>query len=110
MKKNLQLITKIVVSSVLLGIILWRVDKPMLVENIKLLDLRYVPFIFILIALNYIVGSFRWKALLIHKNSEHVTVPYLTSLYFIGAFFNNFMPTSVGGDVYKVYRLGKKNK
>ncbi|MBI4091297.1 flippase-like domain-containing protein, partial [candidate division WWE3 bacterium] len=32
---------------------------------------------------------------------------YLFRLYFIGSFFNNFLPTSIGGDVFKAYKLGK---
>jgi len=46
--------------------------------------------------------------LLIHEKSNEVSRLYLFKLYFVGAFFNNFMPTSIGGDVYKVYKLGKK--
>ncbi len=106
--KNYKLILKIVVSSVLLTIIFYRIDKASLVENIKLLDLRYAPLIILLLILNYVVGAFRWKSLLIHNNSHKVSVGYLINLYFIGAFFNNFMPTTIGGDVYKVFKLGKK--
>jgi uncharacterized membrane protein YbhN (UPF0104 family) len=78
------------------------------VETVKILDLRYAPIIVLLLVLNYVVGAFRWKSLLVHKNSERADVKYLINLYFIGAFFNNFMPTTIGGDVYKVYKLGKK--
>ena len=31
----------------------------------------------------------------------------LSKLYYIGLFFNNFMPGSVGGDVVRIYYLGK---
>lgn len=108
MKKYKKFILKLVVSVGLVGIILWKVDRRGIIESIRSLDFRYVPLIFGFLILNYVVSSFRWKLLLIHKNSEHITVSYLTSLYFIGAFFNNIMPTSMGGDVYKIYRLGKK--
>jgi len=108
MKKNLQLLLKIIVSGTLLTIIFLNIDKESLVENLKLLDLRFAPLIVLLIVLNYVVGAYRWKSLLIHNNAKKVTVKYLIYLYFTGAFFNNFMPTTVGGDVYKVYKLGKK--
>jgi len=108
MSKTLKLLLKILVSGALLVIIFLRVDKESLIESIRILDLRYAPVIVLLLVLNYVVGAFRWKSLLVHKNSDSVGVPYLINLYFIGAFFNNFMPTTVGGDVYKVYKLGKK--
>jgi len=84
------------------------VDKDILLANLNLLDKRFIPLIIGLLVSNYVVSSVRWKSLLVHKNSAGITVKYLTSLYFIGSFFNNFMPTSMGGDVYKIYALGKK--
>jgi uncharacterized protein (TIRG00374 family) len=32
----------------------------------------------------------------------------MIKLYFVGSFFNNFLPTSIGGDAYKIYKLGEK--
>jgi len=108
MKKSLQMLLKILVSGTLLTIIFLQVDKEIFLNNIKLLDLRFAPLIFLFIILNYVIGAYRWKSLLIHNNAEKVSVKYLIYLYFTGAFFNNFMPTTVGGDVYKIYKLGKK--
>jgi glycosyltransferase 2 family protein len=99
---------KIFVSLVLFSIILWRIDREALFESFRMLDVRFIPVILLLLILKYVVSAFRWKALLIYENSEKVSVSYLTNLYFIGSFFNNFMPTSIGGDVFKVYKLGKK--
>lgn len=107
-KKTLNLILKIVVSGALLTIIFLRVDKQQFAQSVKLLDLKFVPLIIFLLIANYVVSSYRWKSLLIHGNGEKITVKYLIYLYFTGAFFNNFMPTTMGGDVYKIYKLGKK--
>ncbi len=100
---------KITVSLVLVITLFFSIDRAALVANFTLLNLKWVPLILFLVILNYIISSFRWKQLLtIYKNSRGVSVGYLINLYFIGSFFNNFMPTSVGGDVYKIYKLGKK--
>ncbi|MDO8261004.1 MAG: lysylphosphatidylglycerol synthase transmembrane domain-containing protein [Candidatus Magasanikbacteria bacterium] len=101
-------IFKIFVSVVLFAFIFWKIDKFALISSFKLLDLRYIPLIIALLVVNYVVSSIRWKSLLIYPNTKHITVTYLTGLYFMGSFFNNFMPTSIGGDVFKVYKLGKK--
>jgi len=108
MKKHGKLLLKISISALLLAVLFLRVDKNILIKNLSLLDFRFAPFIVLFLALNYLFSSIRWKRLLIYENTSGVSVWYLTSLYFIGSFFNNFMPTSIGGDVYKVYRLGKK--
>lgn len=99
---------KITVSAALLYIIFSRIDRESFAQNLKLMDLRYAPFILLFIVLNYVVGAFRWKQLLVYEDTRHIKVKYLINLYFIGSFFNNFMPTSIGGDVYKMYQLGKK--
>ena len=107
--KNLrQLIIKILVSVGLIAYILFKVDKQSLFTNLKLMDPLYIVPIITFIVLNYVISSLRWKQLIIHENSKRLSLEYLTSLYFIGSFFNNFMPTSIGGDVYKVFKLGKK--
>lgn len=51
------------------------------------------------------VSSLRWSVIL----KKDMDVPYrkLLSIYFIGMFFNNFLPTMVGGDLVKGYYLYK---
>ena len=99
---------KLAISAVLLLIIFTKVDVAELVENIQLLDYRYAFFVPIFIIVHYFIGGVRWKLLLLGEDAKEVSTKYLINLYFIGSFFNNFMPTSVGGDVYKMYQLGRK--
>lgn len=107
--KKLNTVIKVLVSlALILYIVFKKVDKAELVKNFSLLDWRFVPLIFLLIMAHYVVSSLRWKSLLVHEKAKGVPIKYLLSLYFTGAFFNNFMPTSIGGDVYKMYRLSKK--
>ncbi|MBU0535008.1 MAG: lysylphosphatidylglycerol synthase transmembrane domain-containing protein [Patescibacteria group bacterium] len=107
--KKLNTIIKVLVSlTLILYIVLKKVDKAEFIKNFELLDWRFIPLIFLLIVGHYVVSSFRWKSLLVHEKAKGVPVRYLLSLYFIGAFFNNFMPTSIGGDVYKMYHMAKK--
>jgi len=108
MNKTKKLVIKVLVSIVLIGIVVWKVDTDAVLLNIKLLDWRIAPLVIFFLILNYILSGIRWKSLLVHKGSEKATIPYLVNLYFVGAFFNNFMPTSIGGDGYKIYKLGQK--
>lgn len=101
---------KILISIALLSILFLKSDREALLSGLGMIleNPIYIPLILFLFVMNYVVSSLRWKSLLIYDNSEKVSVRYLSGLYFIGAFFNNFMPTSIGGDVYKVYKLGEK--
>lgn len=108
MKKYIKLFLKIAISGFLLFVILSHIDKNALLENFRKMNYSFVPLILLMFFLNYLLSSIRWKKLILHEKASELSVPYLTSLYFIGSFFNNFMPTSIGGDVYKVFKLGQK--
>src|SRR3989338_3387105 len=103
-----KLALKLLISILLIGVIIWKINFNQIVDTVRLVDFKIVPLVILFIALNYIISSIRWKALLIHSGGEKASVGYLTKLYFIGAFFNNFMPTSIGGDAYNDYKLGSK--
>ncbi|WP_455210488.1 lysylphosphatidylglycerol synthase transmembrane domain-containing protein [Kaarinaea lacus] len=55
----------------------------------------------------FILISFRWWSLLKTKNASTKYRDIVGSFY-LGLFFNNFLPTGIGGDVVKIVRLHKK--
>jgi len=55
-----------------------------------------------LTALNIVVASFRWRVLLSAYGAPHrPSLLRLTRLYFVGFFYNTFLPGAVGGDVVR---------
>lgn len=50
------------------------------------------------------VGVYRWRIMVQLQGFEH-SFSRLTTFYFVGLFFNLFLPTSVGGDLGKCYYL-----
>lgn len=57
------------------------------------------------LAMNF-VSSYKWHILLVSRNI-HAGFWRLFALYYVGKFFNLFLPTGVGGDVARVYELGR---
>lgn len=55
-----------------------------------------------------VVSTYRWSVIL--KKDMDVSYVRLLSIYFIGMFFNNFLPTIVGGDIVKGYYLYRESK
>jgi glycosyltransferase 2 family protein len=108
MQKYKSLILKITISGLLFYFLFRQIDLATVMNNFRNMNYSYIPFVLAFLILNYVFSSLRWKALLIFEATEHVKIHYLTKLYFVGSFFNNFMPTSIGGDVYKFVKLGKK--
>lgn len=71
-------------------------------------SLIYFPIIALLIVLNYVISTYRWRDLVLVEDKSKPSYKSFLNLYFIGSFFNNFLVTSIGGDAYKIFKLGKK--
>lgn len=65
-----------------------------------------LPFVLALacLAISNFTACLQWK-LLLEKQNVHLKYGHLLKLYYVGLFFNNFMPGNVGGDVKKVYDI-----
>lgn len=63
----------------------------------------YVP-AFLLFLGNIFLRAYRWH-LLVSALEQEVSYGRLVTLYFVGFFFNNFIPSGFGGDVVKVISL-----
>ena len=75
-----------------------------------LLDMDWLPFLATLVL--FLSGSFvrayRWGCL-VWALGVQVSYWRLVDLYFIGAFFNQFLPTGVGGDAVKMFELSRED-
>lgn len=108
----MKLLLKITVSA---GIIVWLVatlEWHALVAALKDSLPIYLLAAFLAIQLTVFSSVWKWR-LLIHaiwqdkQPAKETSFFQLCKLYYIGLFFNNFLPSSVGGDVVRVVRLSK---
>lgn len=53
-----------------------------------------------------LLTAWRW-GILLRAQSLPVPIPYLARSFLIASFFNYFLPTNVGGDVYRAYDTGR---
>ena len=111
-KSYLQLLIRFIVS---VGLMVWLVTMIDWDEAFRIMK-EGSPFYFVLafLAIQITVATSIWKWKMLIQSSEkklrndQVSPTYLGKLYYIGLFFNNFMPGSVGGDVVRIFYLGKK--
>lgn len=96
------------------ALILWLINKfewNKILEIVKQGSLIYIIAAAIAIQLTVAPSIFKWKMLvdssLNHVDKKGASFTKLGRLYYIGLFFNNFLPGSVGGDVARVYYLGR---
>lgn len=112
MNKWVGLLVRIGLSFTFLGILFWKTDLPKFSATFRTID--YPLFLVSLISYTmlFIPLSYRWQLLLRALGIE-VPMERLFKTYLIGVFFNNFLPTAIGGDVVRgldLYRLTRKGK
>lgn len=100
------LLWKLLVSLVLLAILLWRVDADRLVGTLRALPLPVFVASFLLYVLGYVLSTIRWQRLLLAEGIR-LRLARLMLVYFQGAFFNLFLPSLIGGDIFRGYAIYK---
>lgn len=76
-----------------------------------LLSMEWLPFwaALLLFLSGALVRAYRWGSLVWALGVE-VSWWRLVDLYFVGAFFSQFLPTGVGGDAVKMYELSRDDR
>ncbi len=101
MKKILNFVLKLLVSAVLLYFFLSRIDTDAVIQTLKQTDIPLFIAGFSLYLCTVFVSTKRWSLFL----PQGLKYSKLVSLYFIGSFFNTFLPGIVGGDAVKAFYL-----
>jgi uncharacterized membrane protein YbhN (UPF0104 family) len=98
-------LARIVISAGLLAWIIRGAGLAQLLEVARGADWRLYGLASALALVGIFIRALRWQALL---NAVGARVPFGRTLYlyFVGAFFNTFLPTGFGGDVVRVLEVG----
>lgn len=106
-KKLLATVLKTAISGSLLAGLITFADFHKIISSLQNFNLKWLPLIFLLITLSVVVSTFKWRILI---KAQNVSISFLTLFrhYIIGLFFNNFLPSSIGGDGVRIYLTGKK--
>jgi uncharacterized protein (TIRG00374 family) len=108
MKKTVLMLLKVVVSLGILAYIFTKViDIRHLWANLREADLSYIIAGILFYFLVQTLSAWRWY-LLIKPQELEVSFPKVLAYYFLGMYFNFFLPSAIGGDVFKVYYLHKE--
>ncbi|MCL6087369.1 MAG: flippase-like domain-containing protein [Actinobacteria bacterium] len=75
--------------------------------TLKEIDITLALLSFSTIVYGIWITAYRWQTLL-KTQGIRLSILSLASSTLIGVFFNNFLPTSIGGDVYRAYDVTKK--
>ena len=103
-KNYLKLFLKILVTGLALFYVFKKVDFKEIVEVITYVNPFWLLGSFILFNISKIIASFRLRHFY-EACGVPLDITYNIKLYYLGAFYNLFLPGSIGGDGYKVYLL-----
>jgi uncharacterized protein (TIRG00374 family) len=99
---------RIVVS---VGLLWWVLDHAQfgdVVQTISTARVEWLVAAFLVCTLGVVFGAWRWQILLASQG-RRVSVFHLFGSYMIGLFFNNFLPSTIGGDVVRAAGAKKKS-
>src|ERR671935_1358924 len=100
-RRHLLLALKISVSIVLLAVLFSRIDVGRLWASARKASLPWLGAAFALYVVNILASIWRWHLLL---RAQHVPIRRrrLVESFLVACFFNNFLPSNIGGDVIRI--------
>ena len=101
MRSVLTWAVKLLVSGGLLYWLLRRVDRAQLWNNIQHASPLWLGVALALYFVMILVSAWRWKQLL-DAQAVPATFTHLVASYLVATFFNNFLPSNIGGDVIRI--------
>ena len=107
MNKKIAILLKVIVSLGLITLLVNQVDFNKIVNILKNVDITMIVYALILLIIQVFIATTRWQYVL---KCQKIMLDYKNTLQILwsGLFFNQAMPSSVGGDVIRCYYLKKK--
>ena len=100
-RRRLILTAKIVVSVGLLALLVTQSDTPRLWLYVRTASIPWLAGALALYLLMVLASAWRW-GLLLDAQGVHVPGRALTGSFLVATFFNNFLPSNIGGDVIRI--------
>ena len=97
---------RVIISVILLVILFKLIDWSIFLEQIARVSLLQAIITIPLFFLGVFFSVLRWR-LILDFLGIHISKKVAFRLYLEGSFLNNFIPTSVGGDIYKYFILSR---
>ncbi|MBU2502177.1 flippase-like domain-containing protein [bacterium] len=109
LRGGLVLLAKLVVSAGLIAFVLSRISLTEITATMESPRWGYLLLALAVYGLSAVGGAVQWSWIL---RAAGITAPgrEIRRIYFIGLFFNNFLPANVGGDAWKIIDLGRQQQ
>jgi len=102
MKKLASVLARIFVSLVLLWYVLSKTEVPAIISSLRGIEPFWVFWALVTLIIGKVLTGYRWQKLLAAHRIK-IPLPTLIASLYVGQFFNNFLPSTVGGDAIRAY-------
>lgn len=99
-------VVKAAVSAAFFFILLSFVQRNELISVFTGVDWTFFILSFFLAVIMLVISCLKWKILL-NASGQRLDFLILVRTYLIGYFFSNLLPSTVGGDLYRSYSIGR---
>src|SRR5512138_1956821 len=99
-------VLKLVISVGLLVVLLRRADLAQIADALRHANVMWIALALAIYAAVLAVSAWRWDMLLAAQDVR-VPFPRLIESFLVATFFNNFLPSNVGGDVIRIADTAK---
>jgi uncharacterized membrane protein YbhN (UPF0104 family) len=106
MRRLLSFLLKAGISALLLYVSLRRVDLGSVAQRLGALDLRWIAFVVVTLCVQVALNAVRWREIVAVCGAS-LAIPTALRFAFIGQFFSQVLPSTVGGDAARIWLLAR---
>lgn len=101
--KKLLFFVKLAITTAICAVIVWSVDWQSIFQTIQDSNAPLIVIVFILMVLSVTISAYKWK-LILSIHGVHFSFHALHQWYFVAMFLNNLLPSTIGGDGYRIFK------
>lgn len=109
MDQKLKTLLKVTVTVSLFSVVVYFSGPSEIFQVLKSARMSYLIPVILLAFLNVCLSS-RKLQILLRAKGENISFSQVLKFYYIGKFFNAFLPTTIGGDVVKAHKISKVSR
>lgn len=105
-KERRVIVLRVVVTAVLCGLLAWRLNIMEFYDRLIALDVAWVGAAFLVVVIAIVISAWKW-GMILQERGYRLSYLHLLRHYFVGLFFNNVLPTAIGGDAVRAWETTK---
>ena len=103
LKKHWLIVVKFLVTITLITVLVKNAHWPTVFDQVQHIGVTLILITLVILILSVTISTYKWK-LFLSVHGLKFDFNKLHRYYFIAMYINNFLPTTIGGDGYRIYK------